>query len=302
MRKKHIFTILGSCLSAVLTLGFSACSIGGNPLAPDTGANGATLNVKSGNQAIVREVSSLKEGSFLGKTYQAPVFSESYQALRLPVYQNGAVTDNANAAIGEYTAYKGGWLSHTTEFALHYVFTDEDGNTLANVDNSANPATYTLNTDFALKTPACETAGYVLEGWYLDQAHTQEIKMLDGKTLWANHHGAASVYGKWIQAQQDAVSFDFGNAETGYSFSHENVFVVENRVFKISDYTTLAELTTTGAAYKTDFGKQYYFDGWYYNGEKIETLTVTGDLTLTAKWVKKVTVTVEVNSFTNWLG
>ncbi|MCQ2591287.1 MAG: InlB B-repeat-containing protein [Treponema sp.] len=71
--------------------------------------------------------------------------------------------------------------------------------------NAANPTAYTLADDFELKNPTY--TGYVFLGWYLDEACTQKITKLGGRT------GNITLYAKWGEQSSISVTLDKSYSE-----------------------------------------------------------------------------------------
>ncbi len=132
---------------------------------------------------------------------------------------------------------------------------------------ATNPATYTIETDtITLATPQKE--GFTFGGWYTDISFsgTKQTEIAKGCT------GNKTYYAKWFKNCTVSYVTAHGTAPTA-------IIVVEGEKLTSSQ---LPELTIS----------DYLFDGWYVGENRVTAgnFTVTDDVTLTAKWIDKCTV------------
>jgi len=126
--------------------------------------------------------------------------------------------------------------------------------------------------------PAVIKTGYTLEGWYTNSAFTGSKWDFANDTV----ADAMTLYANWVAAKY-TVNFEV-NGGTPEPSPLTNV----NHGAPIADPSALTTITRTG----------YTFDGWYSNGSfttdkwNFASDTVTGNMTLYAKWISnKHTVT-----------
>lgn len=119
--------------------------------------------------------------------------------------------------------------------------------------------------------------GWEFMGWYDSPSYSMRIYDVSAVSTMEDH----TLYGKW-EGQRLTLSFNTGTSET-----FPTKYVRYN-----NHYGTLPEPTRYG----------YKFDGWFYNGKKIESDTYVeynGNHTLTAKWTAKTNfLTVNPNGGT----
>lgn len=119
--------------------------------------------------------------------------------------------------------------------------------------------------------------GWEFMGWYDSPSYSMRIYDVSAVSTMEDH----TLYGKW-EGQRLTLSFNTGTSET-----FPTKYVRYN-----NQYGTLPEPTRYG----------YKFDGWFYNGQKIESDTYVeynGNHTLTAKWTAKTNfLTVNPNGGT----
>lgn len=132
------------------------------------------------------------------------------------------------------------------------------------VNNESNPSSVGVNhKNLLLGIPTKD--GYVFDGWFTDSAFTQKVEdnifeVTDNVTFWA----------KWRLPQDLTISYELGGGI--------NSPLNPTKVSELSPVITLLNPTK----------KYYRFVGWYtdslYSKRIAEPFTVTGDVTLYAKW------------------
>ena len=132
---------------------------------------------------------------------------------------------------------------------------------------ASNPATYTIETDtITLATPQKE--GFTFAGWYTDSSFsgTKQTSIEKGST------GNKVYYAKWLKKCTVSYISAHGTAPAA-------IIVGEGEKLTSSQ---LPELTSS----------DYFFGGWYDGETRVTagSYTVTDDVTLTAKWSDKCTV------------
>lgn len=147
-------------------------------------------------------------------------------------------------------------------------------------DNVPNATTYDED----------KTVTVYFAGWYLDSACTQAWDSTNPITANTN------IYAKWTN--KHVLSFntttDCGNVQVTAPTS---VYLIDDQTHDLSGYNS------TMTANDLLMNKTKYFGGWY-NGETLVTsITITGDTTLTAKWLDKTVVQfltgAQQSAFTN---
>lgn len=162
-----------------------------------------------------------------------------------------------------------GPLTLTERFVrLHTVTFDSRGGSAV--------APKTTEYDAAVPAPAAPSrTGYTFTGWYTDAAATAELFDFDTKIS-----VDLTLYAGWsVNSYRMTFDSDGGSAVAS----------------KAGDYRTAisAPADPTRAGYR--------FDGWYATGERSAfdfATPITADLTLTAHWVKQITVTLTNNNGT----
>ncbi len=155
------------------------------------------------------------------------------------------------------------WANHVTLDAIWEATTFSityhlDGGT----NSDENPASYTIeNKDIILSSPAKN--GYDFAGWYLDRDFKKKIDKILGGT-----YGDINVYAKW-----ETIEYSITYKLDGGTNSENNP----------STYTVEDEIMLEDAVSTKD---GYSFDGWYLNGDRIESIVrgTTGDLIIEARW------------------
>ncbi len=172
-------------------------------------------------------------------------------------FSDSAIETIGGGAKGEITLYAK-WTPVT--YKISYEL---DGGTNA----SANPATYTIETDsITLAEP--QKDGFTFSGWYADSSFSGTKQT----TIEKGSHVDKKYYAKWLE--NCTVSYI-----TAHSTAPASIIVGEGEKLTAEQ---LPELTSS----------DYFFGGWY-SGETCVTAgsyTVTDDVTLTAKWSDKCTV------------
>ncbi|MBO4858562.1 MAG: InlB B-repeat-containing protein [Treponema sp.] len=147
-----------------------------------------------------------------------------------------------------------------TEYAITYNL---DGGTNA----EGNPSTYTIETEtITLATPQKE--GFAFGGWFTASSFTGSAET----TIEKGNTGNRTYYAKWLKECTVQYTTDHGTAP-------EVIIIGEGQTFTAEQ---LPDLTS----------EDYYFSGWYDGETRVEAYSyvVTGDVTLTAKWSDKCTV------------
>ena len=173
-----------------------------------------------------------------------------------------SLTGTAVESIGGGTV--GGITLYAKWNPVNYKITYElDGGTNA----SANPTTYTIETDtITLAEPQKE--GFAFGGWYTDSSFSGTKQT----TIEKGSHVDKKYYAKWLK--KCTVSY-----VTAYSIAPAAIIVGEGEKLTAEQ---LPELTSS----------DYFFGGWYVGEIRVTagSYTVTDDVTLTAKWSDKCTV------------
>ncbi|MDE5562387.1 MAG: InlB B-repeat-containing protein [Clostridiales bacterium] len=168
--------------------------------------------------------------------------------------QTAAITVTGNVTL---TAQ---WIPlYTVSFDLNY-----EGKPAATTAQYANGDTYGT-----LATP--ERTGYRFDGWFTEAENGTKVE----STTTVNTE-SLTLYAYWTQMFTVTLTLDGGNigGETTYSFT----------VAKDTQFSTYRNITPMRDGYR--------FDGWTYNNAPAtEAIEVTDDVTLTAQWVKRYTVT-----------
>ena len=138
-----------------------------------------------------------------------------------------------------------------------------DGGTNA----SANPTTYTIESDTITLT-APQKEGFAFGGWYTDSSFSGTKQT----TIEKGSHVDKKYYAKWLK--KCTVSY-----VTAHSTAPTAIIVGEGEKLTAEQ---LPELTSS----------DYFFGGWYVGETRVTagSYTVTDDVTLTAKWSDKCTV------------
>ena len=204
------------------------------------------------------------------------------------VSQGSALPINKDAASGitltaQWTPY-----IYTLDFEFKYEGWDagsEPANTL--------PSAITFDVETATVTLPTPTGTGVFVGWYKDAACTQLIIDISGaELLEVSGGGNATLYGLWA-SKQFTIKYE-GDHFDDVPYDNDTVIYTPSQL-------PLASLPTVPDSYRTDVTKDRYFDGWYYNGQKVTDLSfvdssVSGEYTLTAKWIDKVSITYTANN------
>lgn len=125
----------------------------------------------------------------------------------------------------------------------------------------------------SLSEPFCNTNAYRFDGWYLDDAYTQPVSVIEAYTCYD-----VTLYAHWVPATF-SISYDLGKASS-------SVYPVRNENPEIYLYNQEIRLLDAG----TD-DPAYTFGGWYtdeFYSTKIETIPAgtKGDLILYADWIE----------------
>ena len=133
---------------------------------------------------------------------------------------------------------------------------------------------YAYDVEYIVKSNAY-TCQYYFIAWYLDAEYANEISITDGISVEEN----TQLYAKWDKKY--SITFSVGD-NGGYTIP--TIYVAPGTLF--SPYT----YDTQGAENSTDPKKQYYLEGWYNDGNRIDeggVLTINSDTTLTSKYSAK---------------
>ena len=126
--------------------------------------------------------------------------------------------------------------------------------------------------------PALTAEGYTFEGWYKDST------LITADSKFAVREDT-TLKAKWTQI----IPEDPPEEEVYYTVSYETEFedAPPSRKFLAGDPILIGDLYVLAH-------DGYYFDGWYYNGQKIQSqYKVTCDMVLVAKWIPYYTVSYE---------
>ncbi len=140
-------------------------------------------------------------------------------------------------------------------------------------NSASNPADYTIETENITLAPASKT-GFAFGGWFTknDFSGTKQTAIAKGNT------GNKCYYAKWLKACTVNYVTEHGTAPGAIIIGETDYF----------DSSQLPVLTDAN----------YLFKGWYVGTTKVTagSYKVTGDVTLTAKWAEKYTVTYVNNA------
>ncbi len=153
------------------------------------------------------------------------------------------------------------------------------------------PGAIEFNVETASITLPIPTGTGTFVGWYKDAACTELIISISGAELLEISGGNATIYGLWTSKQ---FTIKFENDHFG-DVPYDN----DTAIYTPSQLPT-ASLPTIPDSYQTDVTINKYFEGWYYNGQKVTDFSfidtsVSGEYTLTAKWIDKVSITYTAN-------
>ena len=153
-----------------------------------------------------------------------------------------------------------------TTIAINYVLND-------GVQNPQNPATFDVYTGvIILKAPT--KLHYTFEGWYTDPDFKNRIEQIDTAIV-----REITIYAKW---RGIIANLDYGD-NSGY-LPNEEIMLHYNSAYSLPVPERLG----------------YTFDGWYYNGNKIENagvwLGTESEISLVAKWtIEEYDISYDLN-------
>ena len=177
-----------------------------------------------------------------------------------------------------------GNLSYTAHWSLDtYTITYE---LYGGTNALKNPTSFTINDNIELKDAKKDY--YTFEGWYLDASFKQKITNING------HYGNLTLHAHFVPFSYNA-TFDAGEGNFEFHVTYIWGGNLQNttRTYKNGDtfYPYSVTIPTRSG---------YLFNGWYFDSaltEPIpETLEVTSDLTLYAKWFATVDGVVKLTS------
>ncbi|MBE6663047.1 MAG: hypothetical protein E7602_00915 [Ruminococcaceae bacterium] len=157
-----------------------------------------------------------------------------------------------------------------TTIAINYVLND-------GVQNPQNPSTFDVYTGIiVLKAPT--KLYYTFEGWYTDPDFKTRVEQIDTSVV-----REITLYAKW---RGIIANLDFGD-DTGY-LPNEEIMLHYNSSYSLPVPERIG----------------YTFDGWYYNGNKIENtgiwLGTENNVSIVAKWSKEeYKISYDLNGVTN---
>ena len=172
-------------------------------------------------------------------------------------FSDSAIETIGGGAKGEITLYAK-WTP-----VIYKISYELDGGTNA----SANPATYTIETDsITLAEP--QKDGFTFSGWYADSSFSGTKQT----TIEKGSHVDKKYYAKWLK--NCTVSYI-----TAHSTAPTAIIVGEGEKLTAEQ---LPELTSS----------DYFFGGWYVGETRVTAgnYTVTDNVNLTAKWIDKCNV------------
>ena len=154
------------------------------------------------------------------------------------------------------------------------------------------PGAIEFNIETGLITLPTPTGTGTFVGWYKDAACTDLIISINSAELIELFGGNATIYGMWTSKQ---FTIKFENDHFG-DVPYDNDTVI----YAPAQLPT-ASLPTIPDSHQTDVTKDKYFEGWYYNGQKVTDFSfidtsVSGEYTLTANWIDKVSITYTANN------
>lgn len=261
MRYKEPFYITDSCTLAVIAVSDGRWDSGGilNPISIDEysinyNLNGGTNSSDNPSTYTKYEEITLANPTRVGYTFGGWYTDSSF---------TNPITKIAKGSTSAVTVYAK-WTP--IEYTIKYYLKLEGNNYSYVLNNTGNPATYTVETStINLKAPTYK--GYNVDGWYTDSSFSNKVTSIPKGTtgniiLWAT--GEEAVYDVTYYLNGGKMASGVTNPTT----------------YKISDDVSLNSPTRTG----------YYFGGWYTDEECedkcIDSLSsdLTGDLKLYAKW------------------
>lgn len=196
------------------------------------------------------------------------------------------------------------WTPNTYTLNYDWVF---DGFTTEPTITKPSADEFTVETP-TITMPTEPETEYEFGGWYTDEACTKEVFSISGKDLLAISNGDATIYGLWV-SKQYKISYVTKNDDNGNPIHAD--LIEATRTYtdaQIESGVTLNSLTDT---YLSNTSEKYYFAGWLYNGNVyegndfsfIDPESDNLNYTLTANWVRKVSVkyTANTNQYTDLL-
>lgn len=208
-----------------------------------------------------------------------------------------------NTAIGEViyvnTYVYAKWIP--ISYDIYYKNTYYQGSTDA---NGQKMGTFNYETDVPLSEPT--NGKYVFGGWYIDSACENRITNIIGEELVKSldSENKLNIYALWYPEGTASYTVNYvPNLTNGVDYDYSDLGYYSTYSFTImnDDWTkvTLQQLSTNDSKYD----KPYYFGGWYSSPTFEESTKVTSlnegvfgeltSITLYAKWVKKVEITIK---------
>ena len=165
---------------------------------------------------------------------------------------------------------------------INFVFKYEGWEAGSEPENTL-PSSVEFDIETGAITLPTPTGTGTFVGWYKDEACTELIISTSSAELKGND----TIYGLWT-SKQFTIKFEGDNYGDHIQYENDTVIYTPTKLLT-------ATLPVIPDSYKTDTEKKEYFDGWYYNGQKVTDFSfidqsTSGEYTLTAKWVQKFTV------------
>lgn len=205
----------------------------------------------------------LSDASCAGYTFEG-WYTDS--ALKSRVYSIAAGTSGAVTLYAKWSAKK---------YNINYVLVNSGINISSSEVDNPNPDYGVTGESITLKNPTCPYDGYSFAGWYTDSALTSRLENITKSNAFD-----LTLHAKWVRNEY-TVTYDYGVVDVAsYTVSNPNPssYVYETAV-------PLSAASTSDPAYT--------FDGWYTDSLFTSPVTelsasLTGDITLYAKWTENV--------------
>lgn len=173
-------------------------------------------------------------------------------------------------------------------FTVHYEYNFIDCEAPADTSNLPTSATYFTNTGITF--PTTTITGYKFIAWYSDTAMTKLITGIN-----PNEPQNITVYGKYVDANVEVYTITFTDSTGTIASSTATVIGTSSEIATFLSSFTANYETPHINSYNNNDMQMKYFKGWYdLNGTKFTSNSnITGNVTLTAIWGTKATLTYQ---------
>ncbi len=289
----------------------SNCTFGGTVTA---GAGNAQLIMSTSNASA----SSVERQGTLGG-FNADTVDTITETFKAPCYNGGTYTASGTYyGVGKNGNF--GWVTSTEKYNdLHFVYyyINQEGefvpitedSALINVTNVAMTQTYaytdtavTLSREVVISGNYTMEDGtvfkYVFKDWYSEPEANCNITAINARDYTNGTPLYAVFEMEVVESDYTVVLQDSTGRSSGAVTLKEDEITTWNPMKETAD--TYLEL------WNNAHDKSEYLEGWYLNGTKIDRALTEADfngttsITLVAKWVKKYTVTFNMNLPTNY--